>query len=379
MTPPERPYDVIVVGLGAMGSACLDALAGASRRALGIDRFAPPHAQGSSHGRTRITREAYFEHPSYVPLVRRATELWRALERTSGRQLLVQTGGLSIGPETGMLVRGALASAQANRVLHRVLSAAGVHRQFPGLQPLDDMVAVFEDRAGVLFPEQCIGALLARATARGAEVRTDETVIGWKADGDGALVITTAGEYRGEQLVLAGGAWMRTLVPELAPVLTVVRQPIHWFEPSRPEEFTPSRCPVTLWEYGAGRVFYTLPDFGDGVKAGVHYEGQPVDPDHVERRTTPDEDALATDLLRRFLPHAKGRLADSQVCLYTNTPDLRFIIDTHPMHPRRVAVVSACSGHGFKFAPAIGEVVMQLLAGTPPRYDLRMFRMTRFM
>ena len=382
MTTPVRPsdgHDVIVVGLGAMGSASLDALASMKRRVLGIDQFAPPHALGSSHGRTRITREAYFEHPSYVPLVRRATDLWRELERSAGRQLFVKTGGLSIGPENGTLVRGALASAQAFRVLHRVLSAAGVHRQFPGLQPLDDMVGVLEDRAGVLFPEHCITALLARAVRNGAQIRRDEAVIGWKADGEGVLVVTNVAEYRAEQLVLAGGAWMPTLVPELAGVLRVVRQPIHWFEPSRPEEFTPSRCPVTLWEHAPDRVFYTLPDFGDGVKAGVHYEGKPVDPDQVDRHTTPDEDAQATDLLRRFMPHAKGRLRESEVCLYTNTPDLHFIIDTHPLHPRRVAVVSACSGHGFKFAPAIGEIVAQLLAGAAPRYDLTMFRMTRFM
>ena len=361
-----------------MGSACLDALAGTQRRVLGIDRFAPPHALGSSHGRTRITREAYFEHPAYVPIVRRALELWRDLERSAGRQLFTKTGGLTIGPEDGMLVRGALASAQAFEVFHRVLSAAEVHRQFPGLQPLDDMVGVLEDRAGVLFPELCIGALLARATSAGADVCRDEAALAWKADADGVLVTTSSGEYRGWQLVLSAGAWLATLVPELAGVLKVVRQPIHWFEPSRPEEFTPARCPVILWEHGPGRVFYTLPDFGDGVKAAVHYEGKPVDPDQVDRRTTPDEDAQAADLLRRFMPHAKGRLVESQVCLYTNTPDLHFIIDTHPVHPKQVVVVSACSGHGFKFASAIGEVVAQLLAGEAPRYDFTMFKMTRF-
>lgn len=378
MSTSGQPYDVIVVGLGAMGSACLDAVAGTKRRVLGIDRFAPPHALGSSHGRTRITREAYFEHPAYVPIVRRALELWRDLERSAGRRLFTNTGGLTIGPEDGMLVRGALASAQAFQVFHRVLSAAEVHRQFPGLQPLDDMVGVLEDRAGVLFPELCIGALLARAMSAGADVCRDDAVLAWKADADGVLVTTSSGEYRASQLVLSAGAWMATLVPELAGVLKAVRQPIHWFAPSRPEEFTPARCPVTLWEHGPGRVFYTLPDFGDGVKAAVHYEGKPVDPDQVDRRTTPDEDAQAADLLRRFMPHAKGRLVESQVCLYTNTPDLHFIIDTHPVHPTQVVVVSACSGHGFKFASAIGEVVAQLLAGEAPRYDLTMFRMTRF-
>jgi sarcosine oxidase len=171
---------------------------------------------------------------------------------------------------------------------------------------------------------------------------------------------------------------MRTLVPELAPVLTVVRQPIHWFEPSRPDEFSAAKCPVTLWEYAQDRVFYTLPDFGDGVKAAVHYDGQPVNPDSVNRETTPEENARITDLLRRFMPHAKGAIVQSQVCLYTNTPDLHFVIDVHPAHPRQVVVVSACSGHGFKFATAIGEMVTDLLSGAPPRYDLSMFRMTRF-
>ena len=361
-----------------MGSASLYSLARARRRVLGIDRFAPPHALGSSHGRTRIIREAYFEHPAYVPIVRRAFDLWRELERSIGKPLYVKTRGITIGPESGMLVRGARASAEAFGVPHRVLSAAGVHRQFPGLQPLDDMVGVLEDRAGVLFPEQCIAAMLARAEKDGAEVRRDDVVLGWEAGDGGVRVRTTSGEYRAAQLVLAAGAWIRQLVPELAPVLAVTRQPIQWFEPSRPEEFTAATCPVTLWEYGPNRVFYTLPDFGDGVKAAVHYEGQPVDPDHVDRRASSDEDAAATDLLRRFMPHATGGLRESQVCLYTNTPDLHFVIDVHPAHPKQVVVVSACSGHGFKFATAIGEVVTELLAGATPRYDLSMFRMGRF-
>ena len=379
MTAADRPYDVIVVGLGAMGSASVYSLARAKRRVLGIDRFAPPHALGSSHGRTRIIREAYFEHPAYVPIVRRSFDLWRELERAVGRPLYTKTRGITLGPEDGMLVRGARASAEQFGVPHRVLSAGGVHRHFPGLQPLDDMVGVVEDRAGVLFPEQCIAAMLARATKDGADVRRDEQVVGWEVAGDVVQVTTERGEYRAAQLVLAAGAWMRTLVPELAGILTVSRQPIHWFEPSsHPEEFTPAHCPVTLWEYAKGRVFYTLPNFGDGVKAAVHYEGDPVDPDRVNRQTSPDEDAQATDLLRRFMPHAKGHLLESQVCLYTNTPDLHFIIDVHPVYAKQVVVVSACSGHGFKFATAVGEIVVDLLAEATPRYDLSMFRMTRF-
>jgi sarcosine oxidase len=223
---------VIVVGLGAMGSASVYSLTRPgprARRVLGIDRFAPPHALGSSHGRTRIIREAYFEHPAYVPVVRRAFDLWRELERSVGRPLYVKTRGITIGPEDGTLVRGARASAAAFKVPHQVLSATGVRRQFPVLQPLDDMVGVLEERAGVLFPEDCITAMLARATKAGAELIRDEAVVSWEAADDGVRVTTTRGEYRAGQLVLAGGAWMGQLVPELTGVLSVVRQPIHWF------------------------------------------------------------------------------------------------------------------------------------------------------
>ena len=382
MTSFPQSYDVIVAGLGAMGSASVYALTRPGvpkRRVLGIDRFSPPHGLGSSHGRTRIIREAYFEHPAYVPIVRRAFDLWRELEQQAGRPLYTKTRGITLGPEDGMLVRGARASAEQFLVPHRVLSAAEVTRLFPGLLPLDDMVGVLEERAGMLFPEQCIAAMLDGASGAGAMLRRDEAVTGWRATDDGVVVRTTAGDYRAGQLVLSGGAWMPALVPELAPVLSVVRQPIHWFTPaSRAEDFSASRCPVTLWEFAPNRTFYTLPDMGDGVKAAVHYEGQSVDPDRVDRTSRPEEDAQATDLLRRFMPRAAGRLRESQVCLYTNTPDLHFVIDAHPRHPNRVVVVSACSGHGFKFATAVGELVVDLLAGSKPRYDLSMFRMTRF-
>ena len=372
-------YDVIVVGLGAMGSATLHALARSGRRVLGVDRFSPPHTLGSSHGRTRIIREAYFEHPRYVPLVRRAYDLWRELEQRVGRRLYTKTRGLTLGPEDGAVVRGARASAESFDVPHQLISAAEVRRRFPGLQPSDDMVGVLDDHAGVLVPEACIGALLDVAVKHGADVRRDEQVIGWDADSASVRLRTARGEYRSAQLVVAAGAWVRALVPELAGVLMVERQPIHWFEPaSHPDEFRPERCPVTLWEYAAGRVFYTLPDFGDGLKAGVHYEGQPVDPDRVDRRTSAEEDAQATDILRRVMPHAAGRLRESQICLYTNTPDLHFIIDVHPEHARQVVVLSACSGHGFKFATAVGEVAAELLETGTSRHDLSMFRIDRF-
>ena len=375
----SRSYDAIVVGLGAMGSASLHALARSGRRVLGIDRFSPPHTLGSSHGRTRIIREAYAEHPRYVPLVRRAYDLWRDLEREAGKTLHAKTRGLTIGPGTGALVRGARVSAESFHVPHELLSAAELRGRFPGIEPADDMVGVLDEHAGVLFPEACISALLDTAVKNGADVCADEQVVSWDANDSGVRVRTARGEYRGEQLVLAAGAWMRTLVPELADVLAVERQPIHWFVPASPtDHFTPARCPVTLWEHDGGHMFYTLPDFGDGLKAAVHYEGRSVDPDRVERTTSREEGAQVMEILRRFMPRAAGGLRDSQVCLYTNTPDLHFIMDVHPAHPRQVVVISACSGHGFKFAAAVGEVAAELLETGTSRQDISMFRMGRF-
>ena len=382
MTTHERPYDVIVAGLGAMGSATVYALTrgpGQTRRVLGIDRFSPPHGLGSSHGRTRIIREAYFEHPAYVPIVRRAFDLWHELEVVTGRTMYTRTRGLTLGAEDGMLVRGARESAEQFDVPHRVLSATEVTREFPGLQPTGEMVGVLEDRAGVLFPEDCIAAMLGVAERSGAELRRNEIVVAWEETGDGVVVKTTAGEYRAAHLVIAGGAWMPQLVPELAGTLAVERQPIHWFVPSsHVDYYSAARCPVTLWEYARDRTFYTLPDFGDGLKAAVHYEGQSVDPDHVNRESSPNEAARIAELLRCFMPKAEWQLRESSVCLYTNTPDLHFIIDRHPSHADRVVVLSACSGHGFKFAAAIGEIAADLVADVKPRFDLDMFRMTRF-
>ena len=382
MTIHEQPYDVIVAGLGAMGSATVYALTraqGRTRRVLGIDRFSPPHSLGSSHGRTRIIREAYFEHPAYVPIVHRAFDLWRELEQAAGRTLYTRTRGITLGPEDGRLVRGARTTAEQFDVPHRVLSAAEVTRDFPGLRPADDMVGVVEDGAGVLFPEDCIAAMLSVAERSGAEFRRNEIVVAWEERGDGVVVRTTGGEYRAAQLVIAGGAWVPQLVPELAGTLAVERQPVHWFVPgSYAEDYSAARCPVTLWEYAPDRNFYTLPDFGDGMKAGVHHEGQLVDPDLVNRQASPEEVGRVAGFLRCFLPNAEWQLRDSQVCLYTNTPDLHFIIDRHPSHTERVVVVSACSGHGFKFATAIGEIVADLVAATKPRFDLSMFRMGRF-
>jgi sarcosine oxidase len=372
-------HDVIVAGLGAMGAATAHELAARGARVLALDRFAPPHTMGSTHGLTRIIREAYYEHPLYVPLVRRAYERWRMLEEEAGRPLFLPTGGLMVGPPDGVLVAGARRSVVEHALPHEEMPIAEARRRWPALRGGDDWVALHEPRAGLLLPEDCVRAFLDGARARGAALRTDDAVDAWRIDGSGVSVTTHGATYRAAHLVLAVGAWLPRLVPELAGALTVERQVFHWFAAAdRPETLRPDRLPIALWEYAPDRIFCTFADTGDGVKAQIHHEGETVDPDTVARRTTPDEEARSRAQLERCIPDANGALLRTAVCLYTNTPDHHFALGPHPDHPQ-VTIVSPCSGHGFKFAGAIGELAADLALGAPPRFDLAPFAIDRLL
>lgn len=372
-------FDVIIVGLGAMGSSAAYRLARQGVSVLGLDRHTPPHAFGSSHGRSRIIREAYFEHPSYVPLVQRAYELWAELEQASGRELLRKTGGLMIGHPDGTVVAGARHSAELHRLAHDVLSAAEARTRFPQFQLDADMVAVWEPRAGVLFPEACIEAHLSLAVTHGAELRYGTAVTSWRSEGNAVSVRTAHGEFRARRLLLTAGAWVGELVPELKHVFSIERQVLYWFaqRDAATSYFAPERCPVHLWEPASRRYFYGFPDFGDGVKIALHHAGEAADPERLRRDVGAEEIAGMRELLRRHLPGADGALLSSEVCMYTNTPDEHFWIDHHPQHGN-VLVASPCSGHGFKFASVIGDVLAELLMGATPRFDLSLFRQRAF-
>jgi sarcosine oxidase len=364
--------DVIVVGLGAMGSAALFHLAQRGVRVIGFDRFAPPHPLGSTHGLSRIIREAYYEHPCYVPFVQRAYELWSDLERRAARRLFHQTGGLMIGDENGVLVAGALRSAREHGLAHELLSASEVHGRFPGFVLPNEMSGFYEPRAGVLDPEGCVEAHLHLAGAAGAEVHANEPVLEWSATGDRVRVATASGEYDAGRLALCAGAWNPRLIDDETVTLRVERQVMNWFTPKEtPELFSLPRCPIAMVEYDADRIFYFVPDSGDGVKAAIHHEGEITDPDAVRREVTKADIAPAAGMLRTFLPRAAGEHRGSATCLYTNTSDGHFFIAPHARHDH-VLIVSACSGHGFKFASAVGEAVADLTMGSP-RPDLAPF------
>ena len=270
--------------------------------------------------------------------------------------------------------RARSAALRLHDLTHEVLTSSEVRRLFPALRPDDDMIAVHEPRAGILFPEACIDALLERARRQGAEVRGDAAVRWWESGTDGLRVYTETGEYRARRLIVCAGAWMNELLPGQELPLRIERQVLHWFEPvAMADQFAPERCPIHLWQFDEGRFFYGFPDLGGGVKAGFHHEGETTTANGVRREVTPAEVESVRSVMRRFLPCADGPPRSSVVCLYTNTPDGHFLIDTHPLHPD-VLIASPCSGHGFKFAPVIGEILADLAQDKAPRFDLTLFR-----
>jgi sarcosine oxidase len=371
-------YEVIVVGLGAMGSAAAYQLAERGVRVLGLDQFHPPHNFGSSHGLTRIIREAYFEDPLYVPLVQRAYELWADLEKRSGRQLLLKTGGLMIGPPDGTLVSGASRSAEQHNLAHEILKSTNLAQKFPLFKVEDEPMAVWESRAGILFPERAIQTHLDLAASLGGHLRFNDPVRKWDPAEKGVRVFTDANSYTANHLVLSPGAWMNGLLPVPKPPLSVERQVLYWFKPvSHLDLFRAEHFPIFIRQYALDRFFYGFPDLGDGVKVAFHHQGGQVAPDSLSQQVAQKEIDEMRRVLSEYLPNANGELLSTAVCMYTNTPDEHFVLDYHPKFPQ-VVVASPCSGHGFKFSAVIGQMIAGMVEGKKPRFNLELFKMARF-
>lgn len=372
-------HDVAIAGLGAMGSAAAYVLAARGRRVIGFDRFKPPHANGSSHGKTRMIREAYFERPQYVPLVQRAYECWQDLERRSGQHLLMLCGGLAIGPRGARTPEGARASAEVHGLTIDLLTARELEQRFPAFRLDDDMIGVWEPRGGILFPEACVAVQLALAEQYGAALAFDEPVLEWKPDGAGVTLRTTRSEYKAGCLILAAGPWIAELLPALSLPLRIERNVVHWFHPTPGgDAFSAERFPVFIIEHAPDAVFYGFPDLGDGVKVARHHQGRPTSPERFEKLVLGPEVEGMRALVRRYLPGANSRWNASTACMYTNTPDLDFVLDLHPVH-RQVIVASPCSGHGFKFASAVGEILADLATEGESAFDLTPFRLARLL
>jgi len=373
----DRSFDVCVVGLGAAGSATAYHLAARGQRVLGLDRWRPGHPFGSSHGDSRIIREIYFEHPLYVPIVRRAYELWRDLEARTGKTLLREIGGLMIGPPDGEVVTGTIESARAWSMPYEVLSASELSRRYPAFRVSDEDVAVLDRRAGFLSPEDCNDAHLTLAAAAGATLQFDEPVVSWKADGEGVQITTPRDHYCAGTLVLCAGARTQALLPDLRLPLEVERQTQFWFDlPTSEARFAEAGFPIWAYEFTRGQICYGFPRLPRGLKAAVMHGGETVaSADEVRRTVDPAEVEPLRRALARVLPDvAAAPVLDSTTCLFTNMPDGHFLIDVHPEHPQ-VLISSPCSGHGFKFASAIGEIHADLVTTGRSRFDLGMFRL----
>lgn len=354
--------DVIVAGLGALGAAAARAAARRGLRVVGLDPRRPPHAEGSSHGGSRIIRRVYAEGALYVPLVERAYAAWGELEAQRGERLLLPAGGLFVGGRDSALVVDALACARQLDLEHRLLSAAEMRRRFP-LRAPPGTCAVLDPRAGVLRAEACVEALLAGATAAGAELRLGSALRDWRSDGDGVTVDTAAGTLRAGHLVLATGAWLADRAE--GGRLRVERQVQSWFE-APAADLGPANLPPFVWELADGGLWYAIPDLGRGVKAAFHHGGETTTADSVRRRVDSAEIEAVRSLLARHLPGAAGPCRGSRVCLYANSPDQRFLAGPLAAAPR-VWLLGGGSGHAFKFAPALGELVAEgIAAGSAP-------------
>lgn len=372
-------FDAIVVGLGAMGSATAYQLAARGMRVLGLEAFGRAHGLGSSGGLSRIIRLAYFEHPDYVPLLKAAWELWPRIEAETGQSLLLRTGGVYCGRHGSAVLGGSMLSARTHGLPHELLAADEARARIPALRLDDDMAALYEPLAGLLYPEKCIDAHLTLAQRHGAELRFEERAAGWTRSGDGIEVRTDRGTYSCGRLVLAAGAWLPALVPELSLPLTVERQPLFWFQPAgSPELLGPDRLPVYIVELDDDHAFYGFPLLpGQGAKVARHHGGRRTDPDSVDRQANQDDEREVRGFVRRYLPLADGPAIDSRVCLYTNTPDYDFILDLHP-DEERVVICSPCSGHGFKFSNVIGAIAADLAVNGRTDHEIGFLSLRRF-
>ena len=370
-------YDAIVLGIGGVGSAALWQLARRGARVLGIDRFAPPHDRGSSHGQTRIIRQAYFEHPDYVPLLLRGYELWHELEGVVGTSLLRETGLLQVGPADGVVVPGVIAAAMQHRLSVESLSATEIERRWPAVRVSPELVGVYEKRAGYLRVEACIAACLDAARRAAADVLTNVEVLDWRA-GEDLRVTTTAGEFTAGRLVIAAGAWASRVLHGLNVPLEVRRKVITWHAANDRQLAADRGFPCFLFEAPLG-VFYGFPAIDErGLKVGNHLGGEVVaDPLKVDRALHASDQEPIKAFLRAHMPSVDLQPSSHAVCLYTMSPDEHFLVDRDPTESR-VAFAAGLSGHGYKFAPVLGAALADLALDGHTKLPIEFLSLKRF-
>jgi len=386
----QRAFDVIVLGVGAMGSSACFHLARRGVSVLGLEQFGIPHAFGSHHGDSRIIRLCYYEHADYVPLLRRAYELWHELENHSAQRLLHMTGGIYMGAPQSEFVAGAIRAARAHGLEHDALDARALQQRFPQFRLPGEYAGVWEPNAGFLLPEKCVAAYASLAMRHGAEIHGCERVIDWRedADGQGVRVRTSHDEYAAGRLVIAAGAWTSALARDLGVPLKVTRQIVGWVQPRRPELFAHGVLPIWAIDHPDGTQHYGFPmlegeAFGSarpGLKIAHHWHGPATSVDTIDRAPQPHDEQDFRGAIREFLPDADGPLLSMSVCMYTCTTDCHFVVDQPERlsGARRVTIACGFSGHGFKFASVMGEILADLALEGGTRHPIDFLRAGRF-
>jgi sarcosine oxidase len=378
-------FDVVVLGLGSMGSAVARELAGRGVRVLGLEQFSPVHALGSAHGGSRIIRQSYLEGAEYVPLLRRAYDGWARLEEESGQSIVTMCGGIYLGDPDEQTFTGALHSARTWDLPHEVLDAAEVRRRFPAMAPAEHVLGLFEERAGYVHPERTVAAQLDLARRDGADLRFEEPVLSWTATPGGGVEVTTTTSVCGaDRLVLAPGAWSRAVAGEVGRPVQAERQVFHWLEPDYeagppPEAWSPAVQPVYIERTDGNQQVYGFPVAegpASGLKIGIFHDDEPTDPDDVDRVVREDEQRRMVVRAKQLFPHLTGRVVESKTCLYPTSPDDHFMIGLHPEHPQ-VVVLTGFGGHGFKFVPVVGEIGADLATTGRTDHPVDLFALDR--
>ena len=371
-------YDVIVIGVGAMGSSACRELAMRGRRVLGLEQHDIPHDLGSSHGDSRLIRFCYYEHPDYVPLLRRTYELWEE-RNAAGTPVFIETGGLYMGTEDDELISGSLESARTHDLPHERLDRGQLADRYPQFTVPDDHVAIYEPRGGLLRPEASVSGAVVEALANGAVLHGRERVTGWEAGDGGVEVRTDRDRYTADRLVLAGGAWAPELLAGRVE-LQVSRQVLAWVWPSRPERFALGVLPIWGVGRGGGTLDYgfpLLPGGRPGFKLALHERGSTADPNALDRSFRDEDRATIERILAEDFGEENAPILSVGVCMYTNTSDGHFLLDAHPAHDN-VIVAAGFSGHGFKFAPVVGEIIADLVDDGATRHSIGFLGFQRF-
>jgi sarcosine oxidase len=380
----QNHYDVIIIGLGSMGSSACYHLAGMGLKILGVDRHNVPHDKGSHTGHSRIIRKAYFEHPDYIPLLDRAYSNWYHLEEKTGEKLFYKTGLFYAGLAADGMISGIRKSSELYHVPIQNWSQSDAAKNFPQFNIPELFDIIFEENAGFVLPAKTIELYVRMSRQAGAHIMENSKVDSWSVDGSGYVVVVNENKLYADKLVFCAGAWTHQLLNELNVKLEVTHQPLAWTRQTS-ARYKLGQMPCFMIEDQANMVFYGFPDLSreklpgpKGLKVALHHPGESIDPDEMKDEMSALEQEILVDALSRYIPSASRSLDMTQTCLYTYSPDTHFIIDFLPGHEQNVAIATGFSGHGFKFSPGVGEALSGMIYNGKKDNSIKFLGLQRF-